>query len=637
MLRNWKSVVSILLALSVAGVAFAQGADTVYVSTNGKGYIFEVGNDTPLLGEKKAVYGDLVFGPDLKLYGCEPSKDRVFRFDPATPGSVEELYPLPDSDPGLRGPQCGWFTADGDLLVTGDDGVWVFDLYNPDGLTVQKLQCVDPADPNVVEDCPAIFDGEGITQAANGDILAIDRPGHAIWRFSYNILLEGFVAASKVKVTEIPPVEPNLIDPIGLVRTSNGDVFVGDENFLRWLSFDEEGFVSNQDVCKDFGLGARVNFVESSADDTLYVAVTTKAGGELWEIPFIFDQVSTSWSCVPPSDPLITFTKKDHGTATLVGVAVSFTGRNGTLSADPQIPVGTSYFKFFDSGYEFTPNNSCEVTITANETDPSVVQGWIDLAIDSDPNIVEPNDVDGSPVVFLGDNGRPLVYEVTGNSACPPGEPNLYEHAINAFYDLVPNPRIGVKHSYTGCDPCYELIQLTSYFPFNGIFPDDGRVGGRGDGLSEFFLINVDLLANTGAGEFCGFTPPLITSADIDDPNLPEYNAGSVVPIKFKVADLDAGGNCQNGPFLTGVTAMLSVAKVRDGAGDPDFDPIEDPEFSGGYDPDGPPIFKSPTSPSTPYNLGLDTNEYEPGTYQIVVIALTDNFEVQYTYFKIKP
>jgi len=238
------------------------------------------------------------------------------------------------------------------------------------------------------------------------------------------------------------------------------------------------------------------------------------------------------------------------------------------------------------------------------------------------------------------------VYQVmpADGSTCPSGEPNLYEHAINAFYDLVPNPRIGVKHSGP-CDPpppnpddpppenpCFELIQLTSYFPFNGIFPDDGRIGGRGDGLSEFFLINVDLLANTGAGLFCGFTPPLIASADIDDPNLPEYNSGSVVPIKFKVADLDAGGDCQNGPFLTGVTAMLSVAKVR-----PDFDPIEDPEFSGGYDPDGPPIFHSPNSPSTPYNLGLDTNDYDPGTYQIVVVALTDNFEVQYTYFKIKP
>jgi hypothetical protein len=77
---------------------------------------------------------------------------------------------------------------------------------------------------------------------------------------------------------------------------------------------------------------------------------------------------------------------------------------------------------------------------------------------------------------------------------------------------------------------------------------------------------------------------------------------------------------------------MLSVAKVR-----PDFEPKNDLEFSGGYVPDGPPIFSSPTSQSTPYNLGLDTNDFDPGTYQIVVVALTDNFPVQYTYFKIKP
>ena len=623
MLRNWKSVVSILLALSVAEVAFAQGADTVYVSTNGKGYIFEVGNDTPLLGEKKAVYGDLVFGPDLKLYGCEPSKDRVFRFDPATPGSVEELYPLPDSDPGLRGPQCGWFMADGDLLVTGDDGVWVFDLNNPAGLTVQKLQCVDPVlDPGAEDDCPAVFDGEGITQAANGDILAVDAVGGTVWRIPYDIILGNF-DETKIKSDLIT----DLSDPVGIARTSNGDIFVGDGDEL--LRFSSDG-TPYSGYCEMFP-GGNINFVESSADDTLYVAVTGNKAGELWEIPFVYNEVDSTWSCVQPADPLITFTKKDHGTATLVGVAFSFSDRLGTLSTDPQIPVGTSYFKFFDSGYEFTPSDPlCEVTINAKETDPGVVQGWIELAIDSDPNIEDPNEVTGSPVVFLGDNGRPLAYEVTGNSDCLPSD--LYEHAINAFYDLVPNPRIGVKHSYTGCDPCFEMIQLTSYFPFNGIFPDDGRVGGRGDGLSEFFLINVDLLANTGAGEFCGFTPPLIASVDIDDPNLPEYNAGSVVPIKFKVADLDAGGDCQNGPFLTGVTAMLSVAKVK-----PDFDPIEDPEFSGGYDPDGPPIFKSPTSPSTPYNLGLDTNGYDPGTYQIVVVALTDNFEVQYTYFKIKP
>ncbi|MCK5375921.1 MAG: hypothetical protein KAJ97_02490 [Acidobacteria bacterium] len=605
----------------------------MYVSTNDKGYIFEAGNDTPLLGEKKAVYGDLVLGPDLKLYGCEPSNDRVFRFDPMDPGSVEELYPLPNSDPGLRGPQCGWFTADGDLLVTGDDGVWVFDLDGSSGGDpVHKLQCVDPQPPGAPFDCPADFDfdGEGITQAANGSILAVDAGDKTVSRIPYDIILGSFVT----------PVEDDfifgLIDPVGIARTSNGDIFVGDGDQLLRFSSTGGDAASDSDTCDEFP-GGTINFVESSADDTLYVAVTGNKAGELWEIPFVFDEVHSTWSCVPPAEPLMTFTKKDHGTATLVGVAVSFSDRLGTLSADPQIPDGTSYFKFFDSGYEFTPSDSsCEVTIWARETDPDEVGIWIQLAIDSDPNIEDPNDVTGSPVVFLGDNGRPLVYEVTGNSACLPSD--LYEHAINAFYDLVPNPRIGVKHSYTGCDPCFELIQLTSYFPFNGIFPDDGRIGGRGDGLSEFFLINVDLLATLGAGEFCGFTPPLIASADIDDP-LPEYNSGSVVPIKFKVADLgaDPPGTCQNGPFLTGVTAMLSVAKVRDGAGDPDFDPIEDPEFSGGYDPDGPPIFHSPNSPSTPYNLGLDTNDYEPGTYQIVVIALTDNFEVQYTYFKIKP
>jgi len=196
-------------------------------------------------------------------------------------------------------------------------------------------------------------------------------------------------------------------------------------------------------------------------------------------------------------------------------------------------------------------------------------------------------------------------------------------------------------------DPGCELIGFQSYYPGFGFFPRDGRMGGNTPAFSYAFLVDATAENTVYAGDFCGFQSPLSWPTNVDD-DLPVFNAGSDMPVKFTVADTDNGGDCQNGPFVRDtIIAVLSVARV-----DPDFDAIEDLDLTGGGSfEDGRIVFDNPRNKNKPFALQVKLSEdgvnLDPGIYQIVVTDDTANsnelgdvdkyyFPTQVTYVEVK-
>jgi hypothetical protein len=646
-----------LLTLTAAGAA-AQGADVVYVSNPAEGAIYAIDPSIPwdpdnpqvpvlLFEERRFDVGDMVVGPDDWLYVCAPDEGVVFRFDPAAGGIPRSLDTVEVLDTtGVNKPQCGWFSDKGDLFLTDRDSataVWIYqDLVplGPNAPTAQLEELVTATGDFFG------FEGQGVTQAATGDLLFVDQANNNVGTLSFDPIFRFGSPFSQGPVIE----SSGYLEPVGIARTANGTVFVASDKSL----------VSHGPTpCGDYGFGKqKPQFLQVSADDTLYVTSTSKKAATLWMIDAAGCGTATE---------IFTFAKPDY-TPGLSGLAVPRTGRakdNPILGSDPEY-----LFSFYDHAYElsFDPTGECiPDPIVANEIRPECLEGLINGYIWDDDN--DQGDlVSGVPVTYAGEGGMAQIYTVTGTCQSDPPIQKTLKHAVSAYTALVGNPRI-VKCDFpdgtdycdppplctpddTGCDEAYcQLITLESFFPFNGVFPDDGRIGGLSSSttsdFSEYFIADVDLADGTyenTPGCFCGWEDPLpdVDYIDPQDPffGLPSYNAGSSLPIKFRVAALPSGGSCASDPcgsgapdgYVTGAQVLLSVAKIYDEFGDPDFVPIA-PTATSATTPEN--LFGNPNSPSTPYHYNLDTSGYEPGVYQAVAVALTDNFVVEWTYFAI--
>jgi sugar lactone lactonase YvrE len=603
-----RSKITILIALGLllGGSAHA-GIDTVYVSNPDEGAIYQIDISGPitsttvvtstLLLQPGTMYEDLVVGPDRMLYACDPTNGQIITIDPGT-GVATSVHDGTTTPP--HNPQCGWFTADGELVVTDTSpgsGVWVFGAGGPTNL-------LDSAD---FGSYGPTFAGEGLTQAGRGDLLVVDAGNGIVWELAMDQYSGEFLPTT----APAPLTADTFDEPAGIARASGGDIFVAaaGDGVLR---YDWDGsFIG---TCGDFARKDEAVFLDFAADDTLYVATDSKKAGKLWRVDVD--------SC--EATMLVEYVKPDNQ-PTLIGVAVPFTETAGKF-IDDYAP--TQFFTFNDHAFEFEAQNDCVVDVSAEEVDPDEIQALIESI--PDPPIAW-------PVTYFGDNGRAQLYHVqpAEGADCPDGdqllEPFLYTQAINAYAGYVPNPRIGVCHGANGDEGC-ELLDLTSYFPFNGFFPDDGRIATGNPSFSDYFLVNVELIEGTGDGCFCGFESPLVYPTEPDDPNLPIISAGSTLPVKFRVAlglcPEDGGfADCQNGPYLDQAEVLLSIARI-----DPFFDPI-DVECVGTPDCEPLPIFENPNNPNLPYHLNLRTDGYEPGIYQAVLVAMTDNFPAVWTYF----
>jgi len=615
MFKNRSFVYLVVIILAAGGSAFADKpgdggnpgsgiAPFVYVANTDGEQILEVdwtGTATSIYSEAGSTYEDIVVGPAGFLYACDPGNGVIKKINPADFTAVT----IHDGTVAPWEPQCGWFTANGDLLVTdrvAGSGVWKFEGG------------ASPALPFL--DLGPDFRGEGLTQAANGDLLIVNRGQGTIEQLPLD------PQSGIFEFGNLGTLISGLTEPVGIARANfGGEIFVAEAGGV--YRYDASGGPGT--LCGAFGRKDRPFFLEAAPDDFLYVATTSNNDGKLWEIDA--DTCSTIL--------IQQFDKKDW-VASFTGIALPYSNDYAKpprdFNGDPEV------FGFGDHAYQLQllagtlDDPPCEVTVTAMETPPwcmaAVLTGIPDLNDPLDP-------VDAHVVIYAGENGRGWVYDVAGS--CPASMDALYEHAISNFPPrYMSNPRIVVCESGdicgapTGC----EVIDLNSYFPFDGIIEGDGFTGGVRPAFSQYFLIDVALKAGTGDGEMCAFEPPMFDVEDIDDPNLPTFSTTETVPLKFRVADAVLGSCEAGGPYLENAQILMSMARVRDNFGTQVFEPVQ-VQSAGGSQLENPAIFGNPANPNQYYHYNAKFTGYEPGIYQMVLVALTDNFEYEVRYFRV--
>lgn len=621
MFKNRSFVYLVVIMLAAGGSSFAGQpgdggspgsgiAPFVYVANTDGEQILEVdlalGADpkvSVVYSEPGSTYEDLVVGPGGYLYACDPGNGVITRIDPTGDTNPINIH---DGTTAPWEPQCGWFTAAGDLLVTdriAGSGVWKFS--GGDGPKTHFL------------DLGANFRGEGLTQAANGDLLIVDRGQGTVWRLPLD------PQSGIFEFGNLGTLIVGLTEPAGIARANfGGDIFVAEAGGVN--RYDALG--GWLEACGEFGRKDRPFFLEAAPDDFLYVATTSNNDGKLWEV-----HAATCAAIL-----IQQFDKKDWE-ASFTGVALPYSNDyvkpTRAFYGDPEV------FGFGDHAYQLQllegtlDDPSCEVTVTAMETPPSCM----DAVLAKIPDLNDPSDpVDAHVVIYAGENGRGWVYDVEGS--CPASVDALFEHAISNFPPkYMSNPRIVVCESDIICDSppddC-EVVELNSYFPFDGIIEGDGFTGGVRPAFSQYFLIDAALRQGTGDGEMCAFEPPMFDVEDIDDPNLPTFSTTETVPLKFRVADL-AQGSCEaGGPYLANAQILMSMARVRDFNGNQVFEPVP-VQSAGGSQPENPAIFGNPANPNQYYHYNAKFTGYEPGIYQMVLVALTDNFEYEVRYFRV--
>jgi hypothetical protein len=115
---------------------------------------------------------------------------------------------------------------------------------------------------------------------------------------------------------------------------------------------------------------------------------------------------------------------------------------------------------------------------------------------------------------------------------------------------------------------------LEAAYPLGGILPADlGTRSGKGTSACKIFVANSTAGAkNNEAGMFCLYQSPVNNTFSGQPPStLP---IGNQLNVKFKLAFAPPIGNCQNGPYITDATALLSVAQIADAKGNPVFVPM---------------------------------------------------------------
>lgn len=639
------------LLLTAGSAAGQTGAPYAYAANTDGEQIFKITTSTGVTEEipfPGSSYEDLVVGPDLLLYACDPTNGAIDRFDPDT-YMVDSVYQSTALDL-LEQPQCGTFTHNGDLIVAdrGGAGVFVFrGIANGGAIPGPDLLL----EASAAGPLPSDFRGEGLTQAAPGDLLIVDSGRGSVWRLFYDNMVGDFFDP-KIAADALEELITGLDEPFGVARRSDGDIFVASDDGIE--RFTSSGGAAPAD-CSGPGRRDQPYFLEFAADDTLYAATTSNNRAKLWE--FRTDDSDCSGT-------MIAEYRKPAYEPSLTGLAVPPTSRTVEKISGDFVDLdgeSTARFNYSDHLYELSAGAGCDVTITATETDPASVQCLIDTVIGEDAN--DPDDtVVGQPVTDLGGRGFEQIYGIPSGTVCTaiPGDPeDFFRHAINQFTDIVPNPRIVACES-TVCgpsepDPVCEVITLTSYDPLSGIFEGDGRTSGKRGGFSSFFLTNVALTGEAAeAGCFCGFESPVgnLDMIDLDDPlfdptSVPTFSIGGTLALKFKVASRPDSASCEDteflqnacssGPYVDFAQALLSMGRIADADGNllAEYEPVM-VRSAGGSGSEDPAIFGNPNNPNKPYHYNLDTGAgYLPGIYRVVVVFLTDNDRARVRYIRL--
>jgi hypothetical protein len=685
-----------LLLLSFSLTTYAQvlpSPPTVYVSAGTTIYMVTVasGTVTPIFTSPNpnANFESLAIGPDnaftdtdavcgmdcgnashpYLLYACDTSAaNSIIRFDPTAFDGVHPIKAQTVASGLAFPPICGRSTATSDVYVTNKSGPGVYRLTASSTqtctLTGQPLQTVpigcfpfvpDPvgtigASANSI-DTFAGMKGRGLAQKYIGDLLVVDNAGNQVLHSAYGTgALPLFATLSQL-------ITNNLNSPVGVVNApSLKQIFVSNSNSTASkqmpaqpaVSIFDAGGTPSTTTCPsglsignsnqvpgflataptDQFSGTIPNTTNTRITDTIYLVTSGNSSGTLW-----------TWNTVQGNCILNSVAT---ARAPLSGVAVPPTHVTLTLTQSASVP--TNYL-FNSSLLQLTTAQNCNATVTAYPFSLATVNSMIAL---------EPSSVQ-TPSVDLGEGGFERIYK-SYNPQCGAVFPN--DSVVMLFSNFV-DPRQSTNPRYLDChnsnNPAVTEPQLQGGAQTGcvvattlGSYPLGGPLSGDYTTKQTNFFAMVNETAGPGTpvpGQFCGFQSPLSGDGITLPSPIPQLT-GTADNVKFKVADLSMGGNCQSGPYLSDTTtplptALLSVAQICNTT------PSNDP-FCG---PGGSPVFNAInvnnnasssmpaifTAKNNQFKFSLQVTGYALGTYSLTVTSLTDNFTIKTTLFRICP
>jgi hypothetical protein len=658
---RWVSLA--VLCLCSTGL-WAGGAPYVVVSTtDGSIYRIDTTNGVAnapapvLLYFVSGAAWSMVIGPDNSsptgkplLYACDASGNTIIRFDPSSPVSnvnpADTVYSAGVG--GYKGLRCGRITSSGapnsladptagvgDLVVTSTSGLLVFSA-----ITWVPRQSAGLPLANPSSTLSATTNG-GIAQKNNGNLLAVDIAGNKVYRTLAPSSLSGpamFSAGAPLLAVS----GATLSSPFGIARRSDGEVFVsnqgGTPNVTHFgLTFGNAAL--NQQNCEQFkgsnkGVPA---FMQMSLDDTLYLAGANGTKG--------FVQSLNAQTCSSASLQSLVLATPALGIA-IPPTSATLTLPYASVSQNAVLGNGTALFSFGYSAMQYSQiAQPCSGTAVVNLFSPAAINSFIGW-----PTPTVPAD----PAVNLGLDGFEIVYATgtvnppTGVIGCGALDGTKNIQMSNFVPQSVVNPEIFVCDDSAvpqGCSPTAgaggnETVTQLGAWPLGGYLPQDLTSGGSKSLKSQLFMAN--LHQNTSdTGTFCLFQSPVnntFSPNTATGPTFPwdvslasSFPAGKSIPIKFKLGTGTQPGACQNAPFITDATGLLSVAQIVDSKGNPTFVPMG--LISNGSSGLLPPTFKPDGNNQYLFNWdsstcilpGGTTQICPRGTYTVTVLFLTNN------------
>jgi len=568
MVRLPSRIFFLFVCLLLSAPAWAQSGPLAYVSTGASSpsQIYSIntstGATTLLVSTNGADYEGLVVGPDNNssdnglgtpirnvVYACSTNNSTIVRFNAAATSLVANPEIIYQGGAALQHPQCGRMTSSGDLIVTSKDsgadgGWWVFS-----GIAGKVLGAAGIQTPTQLKSTPGSVD-QGTALKNIGDLLIVDNANNQVFR-----------SPGPLYNSESVFISSGLSSPFGIARRSDGQIYVSNQVKMPFIEhFDATGKVVA--ACSSLGFSNKttLNMMQMSPGDTLFAAGATgsnSTSGALF-------QVNAS-----PATGCLSLTKTfSPGIPPLVGVALALPNFSASQPLSTPGAGGNATATFGYAAFEVVnASGACSLTVTATPTPPAILSS----DIGSVPTTA-------APAADEGWDGYETVLDTNVNEAAPgclAAFDGQFHYVFATFVPLsVTSPEtISCSTNINNTTTCI-VATLEAAYPLGGILPADlGTRGGKGTTACKIFLANSTAAAkNNEAGTFCGYQSP-VNNTFLGQPasTLP---VGNQLNVKFKLAFAPPNGNCQNGPYITDATALLSVAQIADAKGNPVFIPM---------------------------------------------------------------
>jgi hypothetical protein len=559
MMRLPSRLVFLFVCLLIAAPAWAQVGPLAYVSTgpSSPSQVYSLntssGATTLLVSTNGADYEGLVVGPDNNsgdnalgifnvVYACSTSNSTIVRFNAAATSLVANPEIIYQGGAGLQHPQCGRITSSGDLIVTSKDGGWwIFP-----SITRLALGGAGTQIPTQLRSTPPGSVDEGIALKNIGDLLIVDNANNQVFRSPAPLY-----SADSVFISS------GLSNPFGIARRSDGQIYVSNQASKPFIEhFEASGSVATSCQRLAFNNKDTLNFMQMSPGDTLFVAGAT--GGNTLSSGALF-QVDAS-----PVTGCLSLTKTfSPGLPPLVGVALALPNFSASQVLSTPAAGGSGIANFGYAAIEVVEaSGSCSLTVTATPTPAALLSSDIGTIIPA---------IAAAPAVDEGWDGYETVLDTTVVSA-PPGclaSDGQFHYLFATSVPLsVTSPETISCSANTSCI----VGNLEGVYPLGGLLPQDfGTKSSKGTTACKIFLANSTAGAtNNEAGTFCLYESPVNNTFEGQPPS--SLPIGNQLNVKFKLASTQ--GNCQNGPYITDATALLSVAQIADAKGNSVFVPF---------------------------------------------------------------